>query len=125
MHHVDRNEQRPSCTCPRGQHSWQSSLLSPEGMASSDQASFPPIWKQILHLHIFVSLSSVSSAEASEKMDQQNRKFICKEQLEMSIKLCYSALPISFFAKAVLFGFLALLVSLRRKEKSSYFDYLC
>ncbi|KAK4355915.1 hypothetical protein RND71_024886 [Anisodus tanguticus] len=29
MHHVDRNRQRPSCTHPRGQHSWKSSLLSP------------------------------------------------------------------------------------------------
>mgnify|MGYP003365270867 CR=1 FL=1 len=32
VHHVDRNRQRPSCTHPRGQHSWQSSLVSPEGM---------------------------------------------------------------------------------------------
>ena len=32
VHHVDRNRQRPSCTRPRGQHSWQSSLVSPEGM---------------------------------------------------------------------------------------------
>jgi len=31
-HHVDRNWKRPSCTRPRGQHSWKSSLLSPEGM---------------------------------------------------------------------------------------------
>lgn len=28
VHHVDRNRQRPSCTRPRGQHSWQSSVLS-------------------------------------------------------------------------------------------------
>lgn len=27
------NRQRPFCTRPQGQHSWQSSLLSPEGMA--------------------------------------------------------------------------------------------
>ena len=32
VHHVDRNRQRPSCTRPRGQHSWQSERLSPEGM---------------------------------------------------------------------------------------------
>ncbi|WVY93655.1 hypothetical protein V8G54_032743 [Vigna mungo] len=41
VHHVDRNRQRPSCTRPRGQHSWQSERLSPEGMNRCRVPLFP------------------------------------------------------------------------------------
>nr|GEY16157.1 actin [Tanacetum cinerariifolium] len=74
VHHVDTNRQRPFCTHPRGLHSWQSSLVSPEGMVMRKgpvQDRIVPLQRQHTLSTVAITKIHSASSDIQVKMDKK------------------------------------------------------